>query len=57
MAAGQAVTARGEKVRPKRYSDRKGASLRNANQPGHQKSQESVAFRQWRMPTDSCTES
>jgi len=31
LAAGQAVTARGGKVRPKRDSHRKGASLRSAN--------------------------
>lgn len=33
LAAGQAVTARGGTVRPKRRSTRKGASLRSANQP------------------------
>lgn len=33
LAAGQAVTARGGKVRPKRGLSRKGASLRSANQP------------------------
>ena len=33
LAAGQAVTARGGKVRPKRDGIRKGASLRSANQP------------------------
>ena len=33
LAAGQAVTARGGKVRPERGRIRKGASLRSANQP------------------------